>query len=230
MFNSILISTYVYLVILGGIVYLPPVDSRNPSMDYGSVFSEKPVVVYKSFLPKLLSNHLFLLKWETLSESQNLRFIIERSSDNHIYDSLAYVGGSMESNRLLSYSYTDNSPLLGTSYYRLKHVGPDGQYNYSETLKVVFHGNKKSLRLLNAVPQHFKSQVTVSFEAPDPGQYDFILYNLAGEVMFSAAFEARAETASYTFIDSLDLIMGTYIGAIKGSNGEFGIVELVKEE
>ncbi|HYF68843.1 MAG TPA: T9SS type A sorting domain-containing protein [Ohtaekwangia sp.] len=71
------------------------------------------------------------LNWATFTEHNNHYFVIERSSDGIWFDSLLYVDGAGFSNATLYYQTTDEDPLTGISYYRLKQVDYDGRYTYS---------------------------------------------------------------------------------------------------
>jgi hypothetical protein len=46
----------------------------------------------------------------------------------------------------LSYSYTDQAPLNGTNYYRLKQTDLDDKYNYS-TVKQLSFGNRNTISI-----------------------------------------------------------------------------------
>jgi hypothetical protein len=74
--------------------------------------------------------------WETASETNNDYFTIERSKDGNSFEAVGNVKGQGNSNRNIRYSYTDNNPFGGISYYRLKQTDFDGKYTYSEIKKV----------------------------------------------------------------------------------------------
>lgn len=73
------------------------------------------------------------LHWTTASESQNAGFFVERSFDGQRYTEIAWVAGSGDSARERTYAYDDETPLGGTSFYRLRQVDFDG----AETLSNV---------------------------------------------------------------------------------------------
>jgi len=76
------------------------------------------------------------LDWQTASEINNDRFIIERSSDANRYETIGGVKGEGNSQRLIDYTFTDESPLSGTNYYRLIQVDIDGTKSYSDVVSV----------------------------------------------------------------------------------------------
>lgn len=75
-----------------------------------------------------------LLQWATASEKNNDFFDIQRSVNGLDWKSLSTVKGAGDSNQELSYSYTDKNPLYGVSYYRLRQVDFEGQFDYSNVV------------------------------------------------------------------------------------------------
>jgi hypothetical protein len=71
------------------------------------------------------------INWETASEINNDYFTIERANDDTEWNEIIRVNGAGNSTHTISYSSTDNNPLVGLSYYRLKQVDYDGKYSYS---------------------------------------------------------------------------------------------------
>jgi len=74
------------------------------------------------------------LSWSTSSETNNKGFYIERSADGQQFNSISFVAGAGTSNQVNNYSFTDNLPLAGKSYYRLRQEDADGKKSYSRTL------------------------------------------------------------------------------------------------
>ena len=77
-----------------------------------------------------------ILKWVTSSEINNSHFDLERSLDGVRFEVIGQVEGSGNSTEVLSYSFTDQNPFDGTSYYRLKQTDFDGTSEYFEVVTV----------------------------------------------------------------------------------------------
>jgi hypothetical protein len=83
--------------------------------------------------------------WSTAQEKNSSHFDVERSANALTYDKINTVstkatGGNSYST--LSYTYTDETPYEGSSYYRLKQVDLDKSYEYSSVITVsVFKSN-----------------------------------------------------------------------------------------
>ena len=76
------------------------------------------------------------LNWQTAMEINNNYFEIQRSADSRTFNAIGRVNGNGNSKEILNYSFDDNNPLEGISYYRLKQVDYNGRYTYSGTLPV----------------------------------------------------------------------------------------------
>jgi hypothetical protein len=72
-------------------------------------------------------------------------FIIQRSNDGSSWSDLSTTPATGNSSTVKNYSSTDNSPLSGFNYYRLKQVNEDGTFTFSATRKVLFSTNYKVL-------------------------------------------------------------------------------------
>ncbi len=76
--------------------------------------------------------------WVTEQESNTKSFIVQRSTNGVNWTDISTTPAAGNSNSVLNYSTTDNSPSNGFNYYRLKQVGEDGSFTYSATRKVLF--------------------------------------------------------------------------------------------
>jgi len=82
-----------------------------------------------------------MLKWQTVTETNNDYFTIERSQHGQAWENVGIVPGAGNSNSILNYQLLDYSPFSGLSYYRLKQTDFDGKFSYSQIRAVRFNGN-----------------------------------------------------------------------------------------
>ena len=82
------------------------------------------------------NNNSVNLTWVTSSEINNDYFTIDRSVDTKIWEEITMINGSGNSNRTISYSATDDSPLDGVAYYRLKQTDFNGKFEYFKVVSV----------------------------------------------------------------------------------------------
>lgn len=115
-------------------VILPP--------GYTLTITSSIVIVTKSSgtLPVTLANFTarkvdngVQLDWQTFSESNSDHFEIERSRSGGSFVSIGEIDAAGNSNRPLSYQFTDNDPGKGLNLYRLKQVDKDNRFEYSDT-------------------------------------------------------------------------------------------------
>ena len=76
--------------------------------------------------------------WVTATELNNDYFLVERTVDGVLFETIGVVDGSGTSSFAHSYELTDPNPLEGISYYRLKQIDFNGVYSYSPFASVTF--------------------------------------------------------------------------------------------
>jgi len=84
-----------------------------------------------------------LIRWVTASEEQVDTYVIERSADGKNYLPMAEVKGHGDSHQRNDYSITDERPLAGRTYYRLRENSVDGHQTYHRIVSVDFAGGRQ---------------------------------------------------------------------------------------
>ncbi|GAB3342150.1 hypothetical protein GCM10027429_31480 [Marivirga atlantica] len=121
----------------------PVVSSNSISVSGLSSFSSftgtdvnNPLPVELLYFDAIKENDYVLLEWETASEKDNDYFQIERSEDGITFDTIGKVSGAGNSKVNTSYSFKDVETLEAKTYYRLKQVDFDGDFEYSPVVSV----------------------------------------------------------------------------------------------
>ena len=70
-------------------------------------------------------------------EQNSAGFVVEKSTDQNNWTSIAFVQAAGNSNSRKLYQLIDKQPYSGNNYYRLKQVDTDGRFTYSETVRVI---------------------------------------------------------------------------------------------
>ena len=82
-----------------------------------------------------------VLNWITATELNNAGFQIERRKTTderrEDWESIGFVNGNGTSTETHTYSFADESPVAGKSYYRLKQIDFDGSFEYSNSKKLI---------------------------------------------------------------------------------------------
>ncbi|MBC6696506.1 T9SS type A sorting domain-containing protein [Hymenobacter puniceus] len=83
------------------------------------------------------------MAWTTASENNSSSFLVERASDSREFAAIASVPAAGYSQMVRTYSATDQKPLTGNNYYRLKQLDRDGTFAYSQVVSVHVAGVDK---------------------------------------------------------------------------------------
>ncbi|MFT3749771.1 MAG: T9SS type A sorting domain-containing protein [Agriterribacter sp.] len=99
-----------------------------------------------------------LLQWKTYTEQNNSHFNVERSQDGVHFSTIAKVSAAGNSTTTKSYSYTDEVPFSGKSYYRVTQVDFDGKNSSTPIRPIEMNCEGASLRVY---PNPASNQITV---------------------------------------------------------------------
>lgn len=77
-----------------------------------------------------------LCTWATATETNNDFFTVERSADGETFSDIGEVDGAGQSQATLAYAFSDDAPLNGLSYYRLRQTDFDGTEAWSQAVAV----------------------------------------------------------------------------------------------
>ena len=147
-----------------------------------------------------------IVKWETLTETNNDFFTLERSRDAKSWEAFAVVNGAGNSVEIKTYKYIDREPFLGTSYYRLRQTDFDGKSTTSSILDMYIKPNWDSP--LRVFPNPTKGLLTLEGIPDEIETYSF--YDLQGREV--TAEVKLLEIGTYqTQLDLSQLKKGIYI-------------------
>lgn len=129
-----------------------------------------------------------VLEWETGWEKNSKEFVIERSSDMRTFSSIGAVAASGETTERTPYSFVDNDPPAGISYYKLKLVDKDSGF---ATCKPIAVEQAEKNSPVQIAPNPIASQI-ITLMAADTRNIQLALHNLSGaSVPFRREDDAR---------------------------------------
>ena len=169
-----------------------------------------------------------LLSWATATEINNDYFSIERSEDGVNFYEIGKVNGNGDSNKEITYEFTDKFVLAPVEYYRLKQVDFDGQFEYFQVKRVETNLIKEQVQIL-AYPtlvQNGKVNLssTQSFQVQE-----ISIYNLAGGESQNLKQHTIQENPLSYLVDLSNLTKGFYQLRVTTSDGnEFSTRLIVK--
>jgi hypothetical protein len=137
------------------------------------------------------------INWQTITETNNQYFTIERSADGTHFSELTRLNSAApngNSTSLLSYEYFDENPFSGASYYRLKQTDYNGKFAYFTMVSVDFLKSKNIT--FTVYPNPNMGEFTVNFAGIENNhEVQIILSDAFGKEVYSTSlYTASMET------------------------------------
>lgn len=155
------------------------------------------------------NNKSILLSWVTSNETDMNHYEVERSSDGLNFNSIKSIV-SINSMTETTYSYNDNNPLPGTSYYRLMMEGNSGYEKYSPIISIQ-SDNKNYFSLY---PNPLTRGEKLYINNPDNNRLNIVFYDLSGKM--AANLFTNSNLLSTTLLSGLK---GEYVYCVYNSEG-----------
>jgi len=125
--------------------------------------------------------------WSTATETNSNYFAIERSQDANTFERIGTLQGAGNSSTTNYYSFYDQFPYSGWSYYRLKQVDYDGKYSYS-SIATVYIGY---LNIVALYPNPAIDNVTISISTEQNTEAITQVYNVLGQIVYKRTIELQ---------------------------------------
>jgi len=114
------------------------------------------------FKAKPTAQKTVLIEWNTVSETNNKYFIVEKSTDGTHFSAIDTIMGKGNTSIKQCYNTTDVQPIMGKNYYRLVQVNVDGSKSYSAIITAVIQSNQLHFySLVNNPVLHQKLQLNI---------------------------------------------------------------------
>jgi len=168
---------------------------------------EFPLPVELLYFKADVINKTVLLEWVTLSEINNDYFEIQRSYNGIDFMQIGKLYGAGNSNNKNYYYFTDDDPLFGISYYRLKQSDFDGVFSYSKTISVLLK-SEKSLNVSCLYNPDYAA--TLLIDNPYGGNLNIRITDMSGKIIRSDIFYYIDNPVTLN-IDKTGISPGLYI-------------------
>ncbi|RMF25277.1 MAG: PKD domain-containing protein, partial [Bacteroidetes bacterium] len=124
------------------------------------------------------------LSWSSADESGVRQYLLQRSADGLHFETLrTFPALGVPS----TYAFEDRSPLLGSNIYRVKALGPDGAYQYSNWLTLSFPPEPDLRVFPNPVRQTANFHLREAFDE----RVRIRLFDPQGATLLDRSFEAQ---------------------------------------
>jgi hypothetical protein len=178
-----------------------------------------------NFTAALQTDKTVLVKWSVSLETEVNYYIVERSSDAKNWEALTSVAATHLTDGEKSYSYTDEDPYTGISYYRLQQVDLSGAIFYSEVKEI---SNNAAFTAGVKVNNPFNDAFTVRLNSLQQNSGMMELMDINGKRIARQNISVSIGVNSFQVNNLSSLARGVYILHIINGNDNY-TTKLVKE-
>ncbi len=159
------------------------------------------------------------LNWSTATELNNDYFTLEHSVDGMQYSIVDNIDGAGNSNEVINYSYMDENPLPGTSYYRLTQTDFDGTEKIFSSISINNDGTSFALSVVNVYPNPFTGYFSITYNCDSKCTTLLEVRNSEGKLIFTEPLPSSPGMNHFDFNRNTKLPNGIYFVALsQGKN------------
>ena len=158
-------------------------NTNNNTSECSVCFTAVLPVEMLSFTVELIENlpvgkegDQVLCKWTTTAEINNDFFIVERSKNLQEWEYVGTVKGAGNTTQQTDYSLLDEQPYSGTSYYRLKQVDFNSDYEYFGPVPVHIDG----VEIITIYPTPAGDHISYSLISSVEGNFTLTVLDILG--------------------------------------------------
>jgi len=161
----------------------------------------------KSFTAVKSAGNIISLNWSSENENNLNTYQVQRSVDGNIFADMAN-GRVLAKNTatLTGYNHTDNTPVSGLNYYRLKITEKTGKVSYSSVVRV--KNSKLGTRSVTLYPNPSADYLQIETDAVQNSTGYISIINAGGSIMQSGQYKFNSNVV--TTIDIKQLPTGKY--------------------
>ncbi|MGC4036440.1 MAG: T9SS type A sorting domain-containing protein [Chitinophagaceae bacterium] len=174
------------------------------------------LIPLKSHLDGYLQKGKIILNWDVENEVNVQQYTIERSDNGTGFVSIGDVQ-SKNSGATSYYTFSDNAPLAGNNYYRIKNVFADGTVSYSAVIKISVKENP-SLSFSVYPNPVIDSRITLRGQGQQSGIHFIEIFNAGGQRVLKKQITLADGVINESVQLPNTLRRGIYIIALTGSD------------
>jgi hypothetical protein len=169
------------------------------------------------------------IKWETITETNNAYFTVEKSKDGVNFTKLIDVPGAGNSTSYKDYAETDYQPYSGTSYYRLKQTDNNGAFKYFTIVPVTFIADGQQSIVLFPNPMIENASIlSVNVNGYKGQEVVVVLRDIQGKEFLSKVLLSEDDNHVFTIEGTTLLPVGAYIVTASSNNKIYNYKIIVK--
>lgn len=154
-----------------------------------------------------------VLNWVTATELNNSGFQVEKrktkNEGGEDWETIGFVNGNGTSTETHTYSFADQNPVGGKSYYRLKQIDFDGSFEYSNIVEVDF-SLPIEFSLEQNYPNPFNPSTSIQYTISSKQNVQLLVYNVLGKEVAILVNEEKPAGNYEVNFDASKLSSGVY--------------------
>lgn len=186
------------------------------SLNLFSFFSLADLPVHLLYIKAKVVNRNAVIEWGTSGEIDNDYFDIERSVNGISFSKIGRIKGSGSTSIQKTYQYTDESPLPGTNYYRIKQVDTNLDFIYSGIVSVQITEPQIGISLS---PNPATNLLLIKINGLEAHETDMNVMDQHGKIYKSISLKCKKGENNFT-INIEDLPKGLYYINLSGKNNQ----------
>lgn len=188
-----------------------------------SITVTKPLPVTLVAFNAVKETNTVQLSWRTTAETNSDYFEVQRSANAKNWLPIGTKSANGESSVLRQYGFTDEKPLEGLNYYRLKMVDKDLTYAYSSIQSLNF--GEENNGLVSLYPNPAQDQIRI--KADDIASIERIeIITANGQLLYR---QNRDSSAIDDRINVKDLRSGIYVVRLTRTDGSVTALKIIKQ-
>ena len=179
----------------------------------------QPVPVELNSFSAYVSGKTVRLDWSTATETNNLRFDVQRKYDAIEWQTIGSLKGNGTTTQTQNYSFSDDLSAYSSPkiFYRLKQIDLDGSFSYSNEISVD-NNNVSSFELEQNYPNPFNPSTKIKFNIPFTEKVRIEVFNTVGNKVATLLNDIKEAGSHELQFEADNLASGVYFYKISVGN------------
>lgn len=160
-----------------------------------------------------MNGNTVVLDWTTATETNNMGFDVEKSSDGVSFSKIGFVKGSGTTTSSKTYQFKDEQPNDGKTYYRLRQIDLNGQFAYSQVIEIET-STVTDFVIYQNYPNPFNPSTTIKFNLPAAAQVNITVFDVMGSEVANILTKDLAQGTHSVDFNASHLASGSYLYTI----------------
>jgi hypothetical protein len=172
-----------------------------------SITFANPLPITVNYLNGVKQSASNILNWQvSCVNNLNATMILERSADNRNFTNINTVTATAVRCQQ-PFDFTDNNPLSGVNYYRLKTINDDGKISYSTSIAIL---NKQTgFEIVSLLPNIIHSDAVLNVTSAQKTKLNIVITDVMGRQVQQVTYNLIAGSNQFN-INVVGLAAGTY--------------------